>query len=147
MAKIVYVLTNAVMPGVVKIGKTDKEDVAMRVKELFTTGVPVPYDCVYACTVDDNTIAERSMHDRFSEHRINPKREFFWLNPKTAVKALKRYEIEDVTPGIRARADSAIPDEEKNARWEARQLIEKQYPGYADGKYLHSAISKSVSDK
>ena len=44
MAEIVYILTNPVMPGVVKIGKTDKEEVSARVKELFTTGVPVPFD-------------------------------------------------------------------------------------------------------
>jgi hypothetical protein len=40
MAEIVYILTNPVMPGVVKIGKTDREDVQSRVKELFTTQIP-----------------------------------------------------------------------------------------------------------
>jgi hypothetical protein len=49
MAQIVYISTNPVMPGVVKIGKTDQADVIGRAKELFTTGVPVPFDCVYAC--------------------------------------------------------------------------------------------------
>jgi hypothetical protein len=145
MAKIVYILTNPVMPGVVKIGKTNKEDVADRVKELFTTGVPVPFDCVYACVVNDNDSIEKTMHAKFTKHRINPKREFFWLNPKAAVKALKVYEIEDATPDVRDDADHIISEEEKNARWEARQLMLKQHPEYAEGKDLHTTIRINTS--
>jgi len=39
---IVYLLTNPVMPGLVKIGMTTQEDIDKRMKELYTTGVPVP---------------------------------------------------------------------------------------------------------
>lgn len=39
---IVYLLTNPVMPGLVKIGMTAQEDIDKRMKELYTTGVPVP---------------------------------------------------------------------------------------------------------
>ena len=40
---IVYLLTNPVMPGLVKIGMTTQEDIDKRMKELYTTGVPVPF--------------------------------------------------------------------------------------------------------
>lgn len=39
---IVYLLTNPVMPGLAKIGMTTQEDIDKRMKELYTTGVPVP---------------------------------------------------------------------------------------------------------
>lgn len=35
---IVYLLTNPVMPGLVKIGMTTQEDIDKRMKELYTTG-------------------------------------------------------------------------------------------------------------
>ena len=38
---IVYLLTNPVMPGLVKIGMTTQEGIDKRMKELYTTGVPV----------------------------------------------------------------------------------------------------------
>ena len=40
---IVYVLTNPVMPGIIKIGMTQRNDIEGRLRELYTTGVPVPY--------------------------------------------------------------------------------------------------------
>ena len=140
MSKIVYVLTNPVVPGVLKIGKTDRDDVAKRVKELFTTGVPVPFDCVYAANVKDNTETEQTLHKKFASQRINPKREFFWLSPKEAVDALKKYEVNDNTHEVRDIADGIIPEEEKNARWEARQKILQKYPEYADGKTMHDGV-------
>jgi hypothetical protein len=51
--QVVCVLTNPGMPGFVKIGKTAQQDVDMRMKQLYTTGVPFPFDCVFACKVPD----------------------------------------------------------------------------------------------
>ena len=48
MPNIVYALTNAAMPGIVKIGMTDRDDVRRRMSDLYTTGVPLPFDCVVA---------------------------------------------------------------------------------------------------
>ncbi|MDR1320987.1 MAG: GIY-YIG nuclease family protein [Gracilibacteraceae bacterium] len=145
MAEIVYILTNPVMPGVVKIGKTDRDEVQSRVKELFTTGVPVPFDCVCACVVENNEKVEKLLHGKFAAERINPRREFFWLNTANAVAALKPLELSDVTPEVRADADSAIPEEEKNARWNARQKTISEFPEYADGKDLHLTPPKNLS--
>lgn len=46
MKGLVYLLTNPAMPGIVKIGLTTRGDMNQRLQELFTTGVPVPFDCV-----------------------------------------------------------------------------------------------------
>ena len=35
---IVYLLTNPVMPGLVKIGMTERNEIDARLKELYTTG-------------------------------------------------------------------------------------------------------------
>ena len=48
---LVYVLTNSGMPGMVKIGMTQRADLEQRMKELYGTGVPVPFECAYACKV------------------------------------------------------------------------------------------------
>lgn len=48
---IVYLLTNPVMPGLVKIGMTTQEGIDKRMKELYTTGVPIPFECKFACKV------------------------------------------------------------------------------------------------
>ena len=53
MTNIVYVLTNPAMPGIVKIGMTDRPDVQRRMGELYSTGVPLPFDCVIAREIED----------------------------------------------------------------------------------------------
>ena len=44
---IVYVLTNPAIPGMVKIGKTSR-GMNARLNELYSTGVPLPFECAYA---------------------------------------------------------------------------------------------------
>ena len=52
MVGTVYVLTNPAMPDLVKIGKTTR-DVQLRLADLYTTGVPYPFECEYAAKVTD----------------------------------------------------------------------------------------------
>lgn len=77
---IVYLLTNECMPGIVKIGMTSRADMDNRLKELYTTGVPQPFECVYACKVDCFKELEQALHEAFEPQRINPNREFFELS-------------------------------------------------------------------
>lgn len=48
---IVYILTNPAIPNMVKIGMTSHEDVKLRMSQIYTTGVPLPFECVYAAKV------------------------------------------------------------------------------------------------
>lgn len=77
---IVYLLTNECMPGIVKIGMTSRADMDNRLKELYTTGVPQPFECVYACKVDCFKELEQALHEAFEPQRINPNREFFRIS-------------------------------------------------------------------
>lgn len=111
MPNIIYVLTNEAMPGLVKIGFTEfLED---RIKSLSAhSGVPLPFECYYAAEVDDMTRVERLLHQLFSEHRVNPKREFFRLDAQKVVIALSLGNFKEVTPG------DVVADQEEQAALE-----------------------------
>jgi len=111
---IVYVLTNPAMPGLVKIGQTINE-VTSRMNELNTTGVPLPFDCLFACEVDDCKLVENSLHKAFYPHRINPKREFFEIDPEQAIVILRLFSKKDVTPSIKEEIDKTTSATEKEA--------------------------------
>jgi hypothetical protein len=117
MAQIVYILTNEAMPGLVKIGFTEG-GVESRISTLSAaTGVPLPYECYYAAEVDDMKRVESLLHQLFSEYRINPKREFFRIDPEKVVLALSIGRFKDVTPGeVIADADEKAALEKAKAR-------------------------------
>ena len=95
-SRIVYVMTNEAMPGYVKIGKT--KNLEQRIKDLDKTNVPLPFECFYACTVEDMDFVETQIHDAFADRRVRSNREFFRIASERVVAALKLVEIEDVTP-------------------------------------------------
>ena len=63
---IVYVLTNPAMPKLVKIGKTGR-GVETRLNDLYTTGVPLPFECAYAARMEDMDKVEKAFHGNFSD--------------------------------------------------------------------------------
>ena len=95
---IIYLLTNPDMPGLVKIGKTERDDVPRRVRELWTTEVPRPFRCVRAVRVPDVDLAEKALHRAFDPERRHPRREFFSIEPEQAIALLDLIKLEDVTP-------------------------------------------------
>ena len=99
----VYVLTNPAMPNMVKIGKTTR-DVELRLADLYSTGVPLPFECEYAAKVKDVDKTEKAFHTAFEPSRVNPKREFFNINPEQAIAVLSLMAIEDVTPSVQEKA-------------------------------------------
>ena len=112
----VYVLTNPAMPNMVKIGKTTR-DVELRLADLYSTGVPLPFECEYAAKVKDVDKTEKAFHTAFEPSRVNPKREFFNINPEQAIAVLSLMAIEDVTPSVQ--------DEAKKIDIEASASAEK----------------------
>jgi len=97
LPQIVYVLTNPAMPGLVKIGKTNQSEVDGRMRQLYGTGVPLPFECAFACQVADATDVEKALHFAFGHFRLNPNREFFKLEPERVIALLKLLEVKDVT--------------------------------------------------
>jgi len=112
--EIVYVLTNPAMPGFVKIGKTAIEDVQQRLSQLYTSGVPFPFELQFACKVRDSTEVEAALHRAFAPYRVNPKREFFKIEPEQAMVILKLLHVEDATEEI-GKSPNPIPEEDLQA--------------------------------
>lgn len=57
MPDIVYILQNDSMPGLVKIGRTSS-NLEDRIRQLDTTGVPLPFRCFYAAEVKDGALSQ-----------------------------------------------------------------------------------------
>jgi len=102
---IVYVLTNPTMTGLVKIGMTTRSEVEIRMSELYSTGVPLPFECSYAGRVGDVKKIERAFHKAFGPYRINPNREFFEIEPVQAIGLLEIICDEEVTPQVKTELD------------------------------------------
>lgn len=92
----VYVLINEAMPGLVKIGRSQTA-AAGRARTMYRgdTGVPLPFDIYFECMFDDCVSGEQSIHEELDCFRINPKREFFRMNPEDAAVAVLRVRAYD----------------------------------------------------
>ena len=113
MSNIVYVLTNPAMPGIVKIGMTSQAEVQKRMGELYSTGVPLPFDCVIAREIEgiDASRIESALHTAFDPHRINPSREFFQMEPEQVEALLDVIPGKDVTPPATEQSVDLPPDD------------------------------------
>ncbi|MGJ7522695.1 GIY-YIG nuclease family protein [Variovorax sp. LT1P1] len=114
-SQIVYVLTNPAMPGLVKVGKTTQMEVELRMKQLFGTGVPVPFDCAFACQVKDAHEVEKALHFAFGNARINPNREFFKIEPERVIAVLRLLEVNDVTLQVEQQIESEVTTADKQS--------------------------------
>lgn len=108
---IVYLLTNECMPGLVKIGMTSRESMDARLKELYTTGVPMPFECVYACKVDCYKELERALHDAFEPYRVNPSREFFRIKTSQVMGILRLFDKGNITSEVVTELEKQQEDE------------------------------------
>jgi len=114
---IVYLLTNPSMPGLVKIGMTTRESIDQRMKELYGTGVPVPFDCKYACKVSTSDCAkiEKALHTAFEPNRINANREFFSIKPEQAEAILALFHREDITEEVISEIQNDLTENDRAA--------------------------------
>ncbi len=119
--QIVYVLTNEAMPNLVKIGKTTRSDVKTRMSELYSSGVPYQFECVYAVEVNDCSTVEKALHVAFNPNRVNPKREFFSIDPEQAIAILKLLGTKDVTPMLNSDLNSNVSATELEAVKQAKK--------------------------
>ena len=147
---IVYLLTNPVMPGLVKIGMTAQDDIDKRMKELYTTGVPVPFECKFACKVKkgDCLKIEKALHKAFDPQRVNQNREFFRINVEQAQAILELFHHEDVTEDVSEEIQNNLTDADKAASSKAqakRPPLNFYEMGLQKGDILHWKDDPSIS--
>ena len=147
---IVYVLTNSAMPGLVKIGYTTQDDANSRIVQLYTTGVPVPFDLQYACKVQNAEEVEKALHIAFSPQRINPKREFFKIEPEQAIAILKLLHTEDATAEIEQQPtlldqESVIAAEQLKSKRPKMSFLEMGIPVGAQLLSVHGSSIATVA--
>jgi len=111
------------MPGLVKIGKTTRDDPRVRMNELYSTGVPVPFECTYAVEVENEATIEIALHTAFGPYRTNPKREFFNIDSEQAEAILRQIGGADKTPEVNA--ENQVIDQESR---EAAARLSRRRP-------------------
>lgn len=85
----VYLLANHCMPGIYKIGMTERSP-TQRCNELSaSTSVPDSFTILFYVEVDNPLIVERSIHQHFDNSRVSFNREFFRCEPVDAYEWLR----------------------------------------------------------
>jgi len=135
----IYVLTNPAMPGLVKIGYTSQNDAKTRIDQLYTTGVPVPFEIAYACKVARAGDLEKAFHAAFAPQRINPKREFFRIDPEQAIAILRVVQSSDATVEVSAEPSTVDPESTAAAEQMRRRRPNMNFHemGIPDGSELY----------
>lgn len=88
-AGFIYILRNPTMESnIFKIGLT-RNDVAERVKQLSKTSVPDKFYKSQEWNVKDCVVAEKEIHKRLTEFRVDPRREFFKVDYDKAIEVIK----------------------------------------------------------
>lgn len=146
----VYVLTNPAFENYVKVGKTT--NLEQRLRQLDNTSVPLPFRCVYAVEVDDESQVEKLVHQAFADHRTRTTREFFEIDPQRVIAALKLTRGRDVTPKGDIAEDEEGVKALENATRKPRKTYKFSDAGLKVGDILQFANDENktaevVSDK
>ena len=91
---IIYILTNESMPGYIKIGKT--QNLKQRLANIDNTSIPLPFEIHSAFEFENYGSVERTIHSAFDFCRVNPKREFFEIDPDYVACLLREFGMREV---------------------------------------------------
>ena len=86
----VYVLSNPIQPGILKIGYT-KLTPDERARQISNaTGVALPYDVAWAFKCFNGEQLEGEVHRALEMYRVNKQREFFQISLEEAKKTIEK---------------------------------------------------------
>ena len=141
----VYILTNQSMPGLIKIGITERK-VEERMRELYSSSaVPLPFECYFALEVKDAKLVEKKIHHGFDDYRINENREFFEIDPDKAKSILSLVDGVEVTPKtdvVDNATDQQALDKQRN-----KQRFNFASVGISPGEILEFKKDKTITAK
>lgn len=136
--QIVYILRNEAMPGIIKIGRT-AGDLASRMRQLYTTGVPVPFQCIFAVKLEHVADVEKTLHFAFGGQRLNENREFFTVEPERVIAILKLLNAQEVTSLVESTIQAGLTAQDKAAEADLkkkRPVLDFGKLGIPPGSYL-----------
>lgn len=113
----VYILTNVSLPGMIKVGRTLR-DSRSRARELFTTGLPTPFQVAFEIFSDEHEKLEADFHQEIHDFRISNNREFFKYPLDKAITLLQKLNS---------------PPSSNESVFQAEDIFEslkQKYPGY-----------------
>ena len=142
---IIYILINEAMPGYTKIGMTTSS-VEQRMRELDSTGIPLPFECFHAAKVSIPAVVERRLHDAFKDKRVRNRREFFQVDPEQVRSALLLAQIEDVTPKSDVVEDAEDLEALNKAR-SRRSVFNFKMVGIEEGSILTFSKDDAITCK
>lgn len=87
MSGYVYILSNPSMPGLLKIGRSINGGHS-RAKNMYQTGVPVPFVLEFEMLVDSPEDIEAMVHEALQKQRLSRSREFFSVDLMIAKHAV-----------------------------------------------------------
>ena len=108
MAGWVYIIKNKAMPGILKIGYTERTPY-IRAYELYNTGCPYPYRVAYSIYVDKPYEVEQKAHEL--QRSTNVGKEWFSCSQEQAIETISNAikicgaKIENRTPRIPTRKE------------------------------------------
>lgn len=93
-----YVLTNPSMPGLAKVGQSEKHP-ASRATELSNhTGIPTPFGVAFYIEVTNRVEAEQRVHSALKGCRVSSQREFFRTSPEEVLGVIHDVAGELIVP-------------------------------------------------
>lgn len=90
LAGYLYLLKNPAMPGLIKIGRTNRRPEQRIIELAGATGVPMPFELLFEVFVDDARTAEEWVHSQLEARglRLAANREFFSAEPSAAIELM-----------------------------------------------------------
>lgn len=85
----VYILANEAMPGIIKIGYTDRSPQQRCVELSRGSCLPTPFTVLYYAEFENPRAVEREAHKFFAATRLNDRREFFRAPPERVMQFLR----------------------------------------------------------
>jgi TPR repeat protein len=88
----IYVLINASLNGIVKIGKTQNTPNELAKELSSAMGVPTPFDVAYSSYFKDCDAGEVFVHTRLENNRLADNKEFFQISVQQAIETVREAE-------------------------------------------------------
>ncbi len=133
--KVVYILSNPSMPGLVKIGQTTLANFE-RTRQEFSSNheIPTPFILETAGTIKhDISISVVNIFQQvFEKHRINEERDFFKIPPKEARRFLEFFIDNNVPRKKRKKQPSLKIKKDKHVTFDRLEIKEGEKLNFKD---------------